>query len=58
MKPPFLSAREHETLHLAAAVQVDDRAEQLTLLVRAARVDAEGAADADASSALVDVAVE
>src|SRR4029079_3453263 len=53
--PPFLAGREHEALDLLA-VDLDQRAEQLPLLVRAARVDAQGAADARVAAGLVDVA--
>src|SRR6476659_3139155 len=55
--PPFLAGREHEALDLLA-VELDQRAEQLPLLVRAAWVDAQGAANASVAAGLVDVAVE
>src|SRR5206468_8688032 len=62
-RPPLpfvflLSAREDETLDLLLAVEVDDGAEQLALLVRAARVYAESATDARGALRLVDVTVE
>src|SRR5439155_9256644 len=53
-----LSAREDEARDLLLAVEVHDGAEQLALLVRAARVDAESSTDAGGALRLVDVAVE
>src|SRR6266536_622565 len=54
----LLSAREDEALDLLLAVEVDDRTEQLALLVRAARVYAESSTDARGALRLVDVTVE
>src|SRR5215207_683942 len=54
----LLSAGEYEPLDLLAAVQVDDSAEQLSLLVRAARVDAQRVPDAGVALGLVNVPVQ
>src|SRR5829696_793544 len=53
-----LSGSQHEPLDLLAAVQVHHRAEQLSLLVGAARVDAQRVPDAGIAFGLVDVPVQ
>src|SRR3712207_9559746 len=53
-----LSAGQHEPLDFLAAVQVNHRAEQLSLLVGTARVDAQRAPDAGVALRLVDVSVQ
>src|SRR5712691_8435036 len=54
----LLSAREHEALDLLAALEVDDGAEKLALLVRAPRVYAERSAEAGGAARLVNVAMQ
>src|SRR5215212_638099 len=58
----FLSVRlpagQYEALYFLAAVQVHDRPEQLPLLVRTARIDAQRASDAGVPLGLVDVSVQ
>src|SRR5918911_5287262 len=53
-----LSASQHEPLDFLAAVQVHHRAEQLSLLVGTAGVDAQRASDAGVPLGLVDVPVQ
>src|ERR671912_2645658 len=53
-----LSAGQHEPLDFLAAVQVHHSAEQLSLLVGTARVDAQRAPDAGVPLGLVDVTVQ
>src|SRR6478736_5486442 len=55
--PPFLAGRQHETLDLLA-VELDQCAKELALLVGAPRIDAERVADAGVPARLVDVAVQ
>src|SRR5512133_87550 len=55
--PPFLAGCQHELLDLLA-VELDQRAQQLSLLVRAPGVDAEGVADAGVAAGFVDVPVQ
>src|ERR1700748_2321885 len=56
--PLRLSACEQEPLDLLLAVQIDDRPEQVSLLVGAAGINAEGSADTCVAASLVDVPVE
>src|ERR1044072_4352737 len=51
-----LAAGQHEVLHLLLAVEIDDDAEQLSLLVTAPRVDAEGLPEPMRPARLLDVA--
>src|SRR5215204_6077783 len=53
-----LSAGQYEPLDFLAAVQVHNSAEQLSLFVGTARVDAQRASDAGVSLRLVDVSVQ
>src|SRR5579884_3703159 len=53
-----LAAREYEALDLLLAVEIDHRAEQLTLLIGTARVDAQRPSEAPGGAALMDVAVQ
>src|ERR687890_1737176 len=53
-----LSAGQHEPLDFLAAVQVHHSAEQLSLLVGTARVDAQRAPDSGIALRLVDVSVQ
>src|SRR6476661_4605708 len=55
--PPFLAGREHELLDLLPG-EIDQGAQELALLVRAPRVDAQRVADARVAARLVDVAVQ
>src|SRR3954467_10808554 len=57
-KSSSLTARQNEALDLLLAVEVDDRSQQLPLVVGAARVDAERAAQPGRAARLVDVAVQ
>src|ERR1051326_7951618 len=54
----LLSACQQEALHLLLAVEVDDGAQQVALLVRAAGINAQRSADSAIAAGLVDVAVE
>src|SRR3954453_2903415 len=57
-KSSSLTARQNEALDLLLAVEVDDRSQQLPLLVGAPRVDAQRAAQPGRAARLVDVAVQ
>src|SRR5918912_899020 len=54
----LLSAGQDEVLGLPTPVELDERPEELALLVRASGVDAERLADAGVAAGLVDVPVE
>src|SRR5262249_8001697 len=54
----LLSACEHELLHLLAAVHLHDGTEELSLLVRAPRVDGQRATEARRAARLVDMPVQ
>src|SRR5919197_1587705 len=55
---PLLTARQDELLDLLLAVELDDGAEELALLVRAPRVVAERVAEPRRPAGLVDVPVQ
>src|SRR3954464_3190208 len=57
-KSSSLTARQNEALDLLLAVEVDDRSQQLPLLVGAPRVDAQRAAQPGRAARLVDVAMQ